>query len=397
MVYMVKILSNNTIKNSVKILSIYLADSATFPQIWDNFHEAFGLQGYGTFMATIPDWLKAEVAANKAALRSNPALNTVKDLAENALNTVCVQALCPNRGKCFSEGEATFLLLGEVCTRGCSFCAVKRGKPLWPDSSEPQRVTDTAAAWKLRYVVLTSPTRDDLPDGGAGQYAETISALKKNMPGVKVEPLIPDFGGATEPLLTVLNASPDVLAHNIETVPRLYSAVRSGADYKRSLKLLKTAKTMTDPASFQPQMNTGKHRWMNTGTAKQRRFTQICADDCADLFFSHSRESGNPANNGASFIKSGLMLGMGETGVEILATLADMLEAGCDLLTLGQYLAPSKNHAPVKRYLEPKEFMELGRQARKMGFKGVMSGPLVRSSFQAVRLYQEATAVTAIK
>lgn len=298
-----------------------------------------------------PEWLKAEVGAKKTALRTPGALRTRRALSNNGLNTVCSSALCPNMGECFSHGTATFMILGDTCTRGCAFCAVKRvwpnspgsslasggTRPPPPDPGEPARVAGASRDWKLRYVVFTSVTRDDLPDGGAKHFSSVILAIKKVLPGAVIEPLVPDFAGSRSSLETVLNAGPHVLAHNLETVLRLYPGIRNGADYKRSLELLRRSK------SANPRILT----------------------------------------------KSGLMLGLGETDREIESAMKDLISAGCDMLTLGQYLAPSKKHAPVKRYLAPEEFAGWERVGRGVGFKAVMSGPLVRSSFRADRLYEE--------
>lgn len=284
-----------------------------------------------------PQWLKEMVGKNKAALREQAAETVRNTLAEKRLHTVCVEALCPNKGKCFCEGDATFLILGDACTRGCKFCAVSRKKPEQPDRDEPRRVADAVLKWKLRFAVLTSPTRDDLQDGGSAHFAAVINAIRQVSPGTGTEPLIPDFAGSEASLATVLEAGPQVLAHNMETVPRLYSEVRSGADYARSLALLKSVKRLAPAVA----------------------------------------------------VKSGLMLGLGETEEEILRTLSDMLDNGVEILTLGQYLAPSRNHAPVRKYLEPGEYDSLGEKARRMGFKAVQSGPLVRSSYLAGKLYSE--------
>jgi len=284
-----------------------------------------------------PQWLKELVGRNKAALREQSAETVRNTLAEKRLHTVCVEALCPNKGKCFCEGDATFLILGDACTRGCKFCAVSRKKPEPPDTDEPRRVAEAVLRWKLRFAVLTSPTRDDLPDGGAAHFASVITEIRKLSPAAGTEPLIPDFAGSEASLSAVLSAGPKVLSHNMETVPRLYSEVRSGADYRRSLALLKSAKRIAPSVA----------------------------------------------------VKSGLMLGLGETEDEIIGTLSDMLENGVEILTLGQYLAPSKNHAPVRKYLEPGEYDSLGEKARRMGFRAVLSGPLVRSSYLAGKLYSE--------
>lgn len=305
---------------------------------------------------SLPEWLKAEVGAKKATLRMPGALRIRRALLNSGLNTVCGSALCPNMGECFSHGTATFMILGDTCTRGCAFCAVKRaGPPPFisppegegrmggsrplppPDPGEPARIAGASRDWQLRYVVFTSVTRDDLPDGGAKHFSRVILAIKKALPGAVIEPLVPDFAGSRSSLETVLNAGPHVLAHNLETVSRLYPGIRNGADYTRSLELLRRSK------SADPRILT----------------------------------------------KSGLMLGLGETDREIESAMKDLISAGCDMLTLGQYLAPSKKHCPVKRYLAPEEFEEWKMKAKKLGFKAVMSGPLVRSSYRADKLYEE--------
>ncbi len=287
--------------------------------------------------ASIPDWLKKIVGQNKAALRRDEGMATARALADNNLHTVCVEALCPNRGECYCRGEATFLILGSACTRGCRFCAVSRVKPLPPDPDEPTRVAQTVKKWNLNFAVLTSPTRDDLPDGGAAHYAATLNAIKAASPATGIEPLVPDFAGDFKALETVLNAGPSVLAHNIETVPSLYSAVRSGADYRRSLSVI------THTKKHSPEVVT----------------------------------------------KSGLMLGLGETKAELKTVFKDLAASGCELLTLGQYLAPSKAHYPVQRYLEPAEYDELRGLALDCGLASVLAGPLVRSSYKAGELYRQ--------
>ena len=289
-------------------------------------------------MPIFPKWIVDEVRLNKGGLRGGASLKTAEELARHGLRTVCDEARCPNKGRCFSNGEATFLILGNVCTRACSFCAVTKKTPLPPDPGEPFRTAELLKKWGLKYVVLTSPTRDDLPDGGASHFAKTVREVKRLNPGLKTELLIPDFKGSSLALETVLGSEPSVLGHNIETAASLYGKVRTGADYKRSLELLARSK------KFRPDI----------------------------------------------FTKSGIMLGLGETETEIETTLKDLLARGCDLLTIGQYLAPSKNHFPVKKYYTPGEFSGWGEKARKMGFKAALSGPLVRSSYRALSLYREA-------
>jgi lipoic acid synthetase len=290
-------------------------------------------------MTSYPDWIVKEVRRNKADLRGTAACGTAAELSARALHTVCDEARCPNKGKCFSEGEATFLILGDICTRRCGFCAVKKDKPLPPDSGEPRRAAELCAKWKLKYVVFTSPTRDDLPDGGAAHFAETNRLIKLLSPGIRTEPLIPDLKGDVKALETVLASGPDVLGHNLEMVSGLYAGARAGADYARSLGVIANSKKL------RPDILT----------------------------------------------KSGIMLGLGEKPQELERALGDLAENGCDLLTLGQYLAPSKEHRPVEKYYTEEEFARWGEKARSLGFRAVLSGPLVRSSYRAKYLYEEAS------
>jgi lipoic acid synthetase len=252
-------------------------------------------------------------------------------LCEFNLHTVCEEAKCPNMGECWNHGAATFILMGDVCTRRCNFCAVGKGKPGYLDVAEPEHVATVVAAMNLDYCVLTSVTRDDLPDQGAGHVARTIEAIHQRLPACKLEMLIPDFRGDADCLRCVVATPLAVLAHNTETVPRLYKQVRPGAVYERSLRVLKMAK------EFRPGILT----------------------------------------------KSGLMLGLGETREELLQVFADLRRQNCDILTLGQYLQPSNEQLPVFRYVTPQEFSELKEEALKLGFRHVVSGPLVRSSYHA--------------
>jgi lipoic acid synthetase len=247
------------------------------------------------------------------------------------LHTVCESAACPNVGECWNHRTATFMILGNVCTRRCGFCAVEKGAPLPVDYDEPQRVAEAVAAMGLRFAVVTSVNRDDRHDGGAELFAYTIRAIRARVPGCGVEVLIPDFQGNREAVATVMEAAPDVLNHNTETVPRLYRQVRLGARYERSLDVLGHAKEL--------------------------------APDCPT--------------------KSGLMLGLGETNEEVLQVMRDLRSRGVDVLTLGQYLRPSAKHLPIVRYVPPEEFADLGQAGREMGFAHVESGPLVRSSYHA--------------
>lgn len=272
-----------------------------------------------------PDWLKVRIQTGKAYLETKAILRTLD------LHTVCESANCPNIGDCFSRHTATFLILGNVCTRSCPFCDIRNGKPLPVDPDEPRRVAEAAAKLGLRYVVVTSVNRDELPDGGAFQFAAVIRAIRAENPKAKVEVLIPDFLGDRHALETVLDARPDVLNHNMETVKRLYARVRPAGRYERSLELM-------------------------------RRVGELAP--------------GIPA-------KSGIMLGVGETQEEVEELLRDLHAHGCSMVTLGQYLPPSGSHLPLERYAPPEEFAHYRTYGLDLGFKQVASGPLVRSSYHA--------------
>jgi len=273
-----------------------------------------------------PAWIRVKAPTGAAVGRLKSLLR------EQGLNTVCEEASCPNIGECFSHGTATFMIMGYLCTRRCPFCDVAHGRPDPLDPEEPAHLADTVARMALRYVVITSVDRDDLRDGGASHFAACIEALRSRCPDTRVEILVPDFRGRVEVALETLSARPpDVFNHNLETVPRLYRRARPGADYAGSLKLIQNFKAAC------PSVPT----------------------------------------------KSGLMLGLGETRDEVIETLGDLREHQCDMLTVGQYLQPSRHHLPVERYWEPAEFESLGHVARELGFKNVASGPLVRSSYHA--------------
>jgi lipoic acid synthetase len=258
-----------------------------------------------------------------------------KLLDQCGLRTVCQEAHCPNIAECFGQGTATFMILGDYCTRDCSFCAVKSGKPETVDAGEPDRVAKAVAQLKLRHAVITSVTRDDLPDGGSRHFAATVHAVRRRSPETIIEVLIPDFAGSQAALATVLAAEPNIVNHNVETVSRLYSDVRPGADYHRSLGLL---------------------AWIKARSVR-------------------------------TITKSGLMLGLGESTIEVLQTLYDLRQAQCDLLTVGQYLQPSVRQRPVNRFVPPTEFAGYRLKAEGLGFRGVAAGPLVRSSHQAEALW----------
>jgi len=275
-----------------------------------------------------PDWLRVKAPGDKRYLEVRALLR------KHNLFTVCQEANCPNRGECFSSGTATFLILGPNCTRNCRFCNITSGHVSPPDPSEPANVARTVDIMGLKHAVITSVTRDDLPDGGAGQFAGVIRAIRDLGKKVTIEVLTPDFKGRIASLQVVLEANPDVFNHNVETVPRLYPAVRPGADYELSLKVLKYA----------------------------AEGAQVAA-------------------------KSGLMVGLGETAEELHQVFEDLKRAGVDYLTIGQYLPPSREHYPVVRYYHPSEFEELAKKAREVGIKSVFSAPLVRSSYHAGEQY----------
>ncbi len=272
-----------------------------------------------------PEWLKVKAPGSPGYIRLK------RLMGELHLNTVCEEAHCPNIGECWHHGTATFMILGDVCTRACPYCAVAHGRPATLDTAEPERVADAAERMHLRYVVVTSVDRDDLADGGAAIFAETVRQIRARLPECRVEVLIPDFKGREESLRTVLDARPDILNHNTETVPRLYRMARPGGRYPRTLELLDRARRIA------PDIPT----------------------------------------------KSGIMVGLGEEWDEVVATLSDLQGVGCGILTIGQYLRPSPAHLPVARYYHPEEFDMLKATALSMGFGHVESGPLVRSSYPA--------------
>jgi lipoic acid synthetase len=276
-----------------------------------------------------PDWIKVRAPTSPDYFRTKALL------AELRLHTVCQEACCPNIGECFSHRTATFMLMGDVCTRNCPYCAVAHGKvrPLDPD--EPRRIAEAVERLGLDHVVVTSVDRDDLRDGGASHFAETAAAIKRLRPAARVEVLVPDFKGSYPAIETVVGAPIAIFNHNIETVPSLYRKARPGGDYRRSLDVL-----------------------------------------------AHARDFGQ-ANGRALLTKAGIMLGLGEEQSEVENVLSDLRAVGCDILTLGQYLRPSRDHLPVERYVTPAEFAELKSAALAMGFRHVESGPLVRSSYHA--------------
>ena len=285
-----------------------------------------------------PDWIRVKSASGARFY------DIKRILREHRLHTVCEEASCPNIGECFGKGTATFMILGDLCTRRCPFCDVAHGRPLLPDPDEPVNLAKTIAALKLHYVVITSVDRDDLRDGGAQHFADCIRCVRELSPQTRIETLVPDFRGRLEIALDILSTyPPDVMNHNLETVPRLYKQARPGADYRNSLKLLKDFKS----------------RFPNVQT------------------------------------KSGLMLGLGETDGEILEVMRDLRDHHVDMLTLGQYLQPSIHHLPVLRYVEPALFKMFERRALDMGFAHAACGPLVRSSYHADQQAHEAGVISA--
>ncbi|MCH8186609.1 MAG: lipoyl synthase [Chloroflexi bacterium] len=282
----------------------------------------------------LPPWMKVKMSgsANYLELRGL--------LRKKGLHTVCEEARCPNIGECWERGSATFMILGEICTRACTYCAVATGTPLGLDLQEPTRLAETVESMGLKYAVITSVDRDDLPDGGAYIFAQCIAKIRQRLPNCKVEVLIPDFRGDADALGTVMAAAPDTLNHNIETSRRIFQRVRHKGDYDLSLELLARAKSL--------------------------------------------------APEGVT--KSGMMVGLGETWREIVETMRDLRAVDCDLLTIGQYLRPSQRHTPLAKWYTPDEFDELRREGEALGFRHVASGPLVRSSYRAEEQHEAATA-----
>jgi lipoyl synthase len=284
-----------------------------------------------------PEWIRSRIPSGEG-------YRDLKDLVRGLqLNTVCEEAICPNMGECWDQRTATIMILGDVCTRACGFCAVETGRPTWHDPGEPLRVAQAVRHTGLDHVVVTSVARDDLPDGGASAFADTIRQIRRLCPTTGIEVLIPDFDGHAGPLRVVMDAAPDILDHNVETVERLQKPVRKRARYDRSLQVLERAKTM-------------------------------------------ARESG-----AAVHTKSSVMVGLGETRAELARTFADLRAVDCDILTIGQYLRPTVAHLPVERYYHPDEFAEMREEGLALGFLHVESGPLVRTSYHARDQVPDAT------
>jgi len=281
--------------------------------------------------ARIPEWMRRPIQTDKDYAETHNALK------QNGLHTVCEDAKCPNRHECWNHGTATVMILGNICTRDCRFCSIATGKPEGLDTDEPRRVAEALETMNLKHVVITSVTRDDLLDGGAEIFARTITAVKERVPGITVEVLTPDFWGRRESLYKVLDAGPIVFNHNIETVARLQRSIRSGATYDRSMSILRYASEYGD---------------------------------------------------GAIKVKSGIMVGLGEENEEVLQTMRDLYDHGVRLLTIGQYMAPTRDHARTKRFVTPREFVDFEDEAYRIGFDAVASGPLVRSSYRADNMVQ---------
>jgi lipoic acid synthetase len=278
-----------------------------------------------------PEWLRIRIRADERQHEVEEILNRL------SLHTVCEEACCPNRMECFGKRTATFMILGRTCTRNCTFCNVEKGSPQEVDPDEPAHVAQAVLELQLKHTVITSVTRDDLPDGGATHFARVVEEIRKLDKKNIIEVLIPDFQGNRDSLLTVIKSKPDIINHNLETVPRLYSTVRPMAVYERSLQLIS-------------------------------RISEL--------------------DNGI-YTKSGIMVGLGESGEEVEGVFRDLRSASCDILTVGQYLAPSRLHHPVVEYVHPDIFAEYGKRALKMGFRYVASAPLVRSSYQAEKVFEK--------
>lgn len=292
-----------------------------------------------TTLGRLPKWLKVKMPGG-------PNYTKLKDIMRKSdLHTVCEEARCPNIGECWERQTATFMILGDTCTRACTYCAVNTGTPSGLDLEEPIRLARTVVNLSLKYVVITSVNRDDLPDGGAFVFAQCIKQIRKNLPSCKIEVLTPDFEGNLDSLQVVMDAGPDTFNHNIETVRRVFPRVRAKGDFDLSLKILSQAKEF----------------------------------------------------NRTAVTKSGMMVGLGETMDEIVQTMEDLRKVDCELLTIGQYLRPSQKHAPISKWYTPKEFEELRKQGENLGFKNVASGPLVRSSYHADEQYEAASLLTAIQ
>jgi len=345
-------IANHGVTSLSRLLGKELRPDALIAPVLESIAEVFGHERIEREASPCTNEDRPAWLARRVKPEAEEAIRAVAERIERlGLTTVCDGARCPNRGECYEQQTATFMILGSHCTRNCKFCAV----PLMsddasdapcPSSDEPQRVALAAAELQLRHVVLTSVTRDDLPDGGAGIFALTVAAIRSELPDATIEVLIPDFGGDESAIETVVRSGADVIGHNIETVRSLQQTVRPQADYEQSLSVLKTARRLIDE---------------DGGTTRAR------------------------------FVKSGLMVGLGETDDEIEQTMSELRGAGVDLLTIGQYLAPTSDHHPVARYVPPEQFTQWEELGGEMGFRQVFAGPLVRSSYRAESVFDDAT------
>ncbi len=308
----------------------------------------------------LPPWLKKRLPSGSAVAETRAILT------ELGLETVCRSAQCPNLPECYARHTATFMILGARCTRNCRFCAVDSATPEPPRADEPEALAEAAERMKLRHVVVTSVTRDDLSDGGAGHFARVITNLRKRLPEAVVEVLVPDFQGCQEDIATVIEAGPDIFNHNVETVPRLYATVRPQAVYERSLDVLATARRL----------------------AEVRRSSAAGAGSAASGSAVSTPADATASDARPIFTKSGLMVGCGEERGELSQVMADLRGVGCDILTIGQYLAPSSAHLPVERFVPPEEFQQYEAEGRRLGFRAVASGPFVRSSYNAQAVFE---------
>jgi len=320
----------------------------------------------------LPPWLRKRLPDGAVMMQTRGLIDGLN------LATVCTDARCPNLPECWSRRTAVFMVMGRHCTRHCHYCSVQPGAPAPLAGDEPGRVAEAAAAMGLRHVVITSVTRDDLADEGAGHFARCVRAVRERLPESPVEVLTPDFHARPDCIATVLRAGPAIFNHNIETVRRLTPVMRPQGEYERSLAVLRTARDLLGraggfPTDYADYTDSERNKETNSfGNEKSAK----------------SAESvGNP---NSAFVKSGLIIGLGETTAEILETLADLRAAGCQIVTIGQYLQPTDRSAPVAKFYHPDEFAELARQGRQMGFASVASGPFVRSSYNAAEVYQHA-------
>ena len=323
-----------------------------------------------------PDWVRVRHPAGGVG-------DEVWELLGRAgLHTVCQSAQCPNLGECFGRGTATFMVMGEVCTRNCRFCAVAGGRPEPLDPEEPRRLAEAARTLGLKYVVVTSVSRDDLPDGGAGHFAAVIRALREELPAAQVEVLVPDFGGSQRAVTRVMAECPTVFNHNLETVARLARSIRPQASYRRSLDVLAAASEMAKAvAATENAAQAAGAAGVSGGAAAEANDDLRTADDAK------TADSASGTTARATVIKTGLMAGLGETDEELLTACRDARRAGAQVLTLGQYLAPSPAHVPVDRYVRPDEFAALRARCLEMGYTHVEAGVFVRSSYHAERQF----------